>query len=86
MVKKTNSEKNGLRKGTWTPEEDKKLIAYVTRYGHWNWNLLPKFAGTSKSLILICLPSLHELVSLSHHHIRNYDHRVVCFTMNQIFI
>ncbi|XP_014499570.1 transcription factor MYB4-like [Vigna radiata var. radiata] len=48
MVKKTNSEKNGLRKGTWTPEEDKKLIAYVTRYGHWNWNLLPKFAGLER--------------------------------------
>jgi len=57
MVKYT-SEKSGLRKGTWTPEEDKKLIAYVTRYGHWNWNLLPKFAGTSKSLILSFLPSL----------------------------
>ncbi|XP_047169451.1 transcription factor MYB4-like [Vigna umbellata] len=48
MVKNTNSEKSGLRKGTWTPEEDKKLIAYVTRYGHWNWNLLPKFAGLER--------------------------------------
>jgi len=46
MVKCTFSEKSRLRKGTWTPEEDKKLSAYVTRYGHWNWNLLPKFAGT----------------------------------------
>ncbi|CAJ1956438.1 unnamed protein product [Sphenostylis stenocarpa] len=48
MVKTTYSNKSGLKKGTWTPEEDKKLIAYVTRYGHWNWKLLPKFAGLER--------------------------------------
>jgi len=69
MVKNTNSEKSGLRKGTWTPEEDKKLIAYVTRYGHWNWNLLPQFAGTSKSLNLLFFILNHH----HHHRIRNYD-------------
>jgi len=37
--------KSGIRKGTWTAEEDEKLIAYVTRYGCWNWRQLPKFAG-----------------------------------------
>ncbi|XP_027343340.1 transcription factor MYB13-like [Abrus precatorius] len=41
-------DKSGLRKGAWTPEEDKKLVAYVTRYGHWNWTLLPKFAGLER--------------------------------------
>ncbi|MED6132802.1 hypothetical protein PIB30_022266 [Stylosanthes scabra] len=41
-------EKSGMRKGTWTPEEDKKLVDYVTRYGHWNWKLLPKFAGLER--------------------------------------
>jgi hypothetical protein len=45
MVRTPYCDKNGLRKGTWTPEEDKKLIAYVTRYGCWNWRQLPKFAG-----------------------------------------
>ena len=34
-----------MKKGTWTPEEDRKLIAYVTKYGCWNWRQLPKFAG-----------------------------------------
>ncbi|CAN1365017.1 Transcription factor MYB41 [Linum perenne] len=38
-------DENGMRKGTWTAEEDKKLIDYVTRYGCWNWRQLPKFAG-----------------------------------------
>ncbi|WVZ01269.1 hypothetical protein V8G54_027338 [Vigna mungo] len=42
MVRTPCCDKNGLKKGSWTQEEDKKLIAYVTRYGHWNWRLLPK--------------------------------------------
>jgi myb proto-oncogene protein len=37
-----------MRKGTWTAEEDRKLIAYVTRYGCWNWRQLPKFAGLAR--------------------------------------
>ncbi|XP_058779985.1 transcription factor MYB14-like [Vicia villosa] len=48
MVRNTCGEKNGLRKGKWTPEEDNKLIAYVTRYGSWNWRQLPKFAGLER--------------------------------------
>lgn len=45
MVKSSCGDKNKLRKDKWTPEEDKKLVAYVTRYGGWNWRQLPKYAG-----------------------------------------
>ncbi|GKV29322.1 hypothetical protein SLEP1_g38259 [Rubroshorea leprosula] len=42
-------EKPFLKKGTWTPEEDNKLLAYIRRYGIWNWNEMPKYAGLSRT-------------------------------------
>eukprot|EP01018_Ginkgo_biloba_P021341 Gb_06719 [translate_table: standard] len=38
-------DKNGLRKGPWTPEEDQKLNDYIQRHGHGSWRALPKHAG-----------------------------------------
>ncbi|TVU15913.1 hypothetical protein EJB05_39456 [Eragrostis curvula] len=37
--------KVGLNKGSWTTEEDMRLIAYIQKYGHANWRALPKQAG-----------------------------------------
>ncbi|XP_042439140.1 transcription factor MYB10-like isoform X2 [Zingiber officinale] len=37
--------KVGLNKGSWTPEEDVRLIAYIQKHGHGNWRALPKHAG-----------------------------------------
>ncbi|PNY17982.1 MYB-related protein MYB 4-like [Trifolium pratense] len=48
MARTPICDKSGMRKGTWTAEEDRKLIAYVTRYGCWNWRQLPKFAGLAR--------------------------------------
>ncbi|KAI7749089.1 hypothetical protein M8C21_015580 [Ambrosia artemisiifolia] len=49
MRKGSGCDENGLKKGAWTEDEDMKLTAYIKRYGHWNWSLLPKFAGVSRS-------------------------------------
>ncbi|KAJ9700694.1 hypothetical protein PVL29_006154 [Vitis rotundifolia] len=38
-------DKMGLKKGPWTPEEDKILVAHVQKHGHGNWRALPKQAG-----------------------------------------
>ncbi|KAF8692888.1 hypothetical protein HU200_039246 [Digitaria exilis] len=38
-------EKMGLKRGPWTPEEDRVLVAHIERHGHSNWRALPKQAG-----------------------------------------
>jgi len=53
MARTPSCDKSGMRKGTWTAEEDRKLIAYVTRYGCWNWRQLPKFAGKYRTMFAI---------------------------------
>ncbi|XP_076956517.1 transcription factor MYB32-like [Bidens hawaiensis] len=48
MTRTPYVDKNGNKKGAWSKEEDNKLIAYVERYGHWNWSEIPKYAGVSR--------------------------------------
>ncbi|KAG2321282.1 hypothetical protein Bca52824_014495 [Brassica carinata] len=38
----------GLKKGAWTPEEDKKLVSYVNRHGEGGWRTLPEKAGLKR--------------------------------------
>ncbi|GLJ14068.1 hypothetical protein SUGI_0225110 [Cryptomeria japonica] len=38
-------EKTGLKKGPWTPEEDKVLVEYIQKNGHGCWRSLPRQAG-----------------------------------------
>ncbi|MED6171065.1 hypothetical protein PIB30_037181 [Stylosanthes scabra] len=45
MVRAPYFDANGIKKGAWSEEEDKRLIAYVERYGHPNWRQLPRLAG-----------------------------------------
>jgi hypothetical protein len=35
----------GLKKGSWTPEEDQKLLAYIEEHDHGSWQTLPPKAG-----------------------------------------
>lgn len=35
----------GLKKGPWTPEEDRKLLSYIQQFGHGSWRSLPTKAG-----------------------------------------
>ena len=39
------SEKVELKKGPWTPEEDKKLLDYIQLHGNGSWRTLPQNAG-----------------------------------------
>jgi len=37
--------KQKVKRGLWSPEEDEKLINYITTYGHGCWSSVPKLAG-----------------------------------------
>nr|XP_043631801.1 myb-related protein 308-like [Erigeron canadensis]XP_043631802.1 myb-related protein 308-like [Erigeron canadensis] len=40
--------KGEVKKGTWTPEEDKLLVDYITNNGHGTWRSFPKLAGLQR--------------------------------------
>lgn len=44
----TRIEEDGLKKGPWTPEEDRKLVDCIQKYGHGNWKVLPRLAGLNR--------------------------------------
>lgn len=37
--------KQKVKRGLWSPEEDEKLIKYITKHGHGSWSSVPKLAG-----------------------------------------
>ncbi|XP_024976572.1 transcription factor MYB80 [Cynara cardunculus var. scolymus] len=41
-------EKESVKKGQWTPEEDHKLSSYISQHGTRNWRLIPKNAGLQR--------------------------------------
>jgi myb proto-oncogene protein len=40
--------KEKVKRGLWSPEEDEKLINYITTHGQGCWSSIPKLAGTVK--------------------------------------
>ncbi|XP_044478422.1 transcription factor MYB80-like [Mangifera indica] len=41
-------EKESVKRGQWTPEEDNKLSSYIAQHGTRNWRLIPKNAGLQR--------------------------------------
>ncbi|WCJ28626.1 myb domain protein 67 [Euphorbia peplus] len=40
--------KQKVKRGLWSPEEDEKLVKYITTYGHGSWSSVPKLAGLQR--------------------------------------
>ncbi|KAF7850123.1 hypothetical protein BT93_L5824 [Corymbia citriodora subsp. variegata] len=38
-----------VKKGAWSAEEDEKLVAYIMRYGIWNWTHMAAPAGLART-------------------------------------
>ncbi|GMJ10477.1 myb domain protein 63, MYB DOMAIN PROTEIN 63 [Hibiscus trionum] len=38
-------DKDKVKRGPWSPEEDLRLITFIQKHGHENWRALPKQAG-----------------------------------------
>ncbi|KAM7266228.1 hypothetical protein ACFE04_004125 [Oxalis oulophora] len=38
-------DKDVVKRGSWSPDEDLKLVQYINQYGHGSWRTLPKNAG-----------------------------------------
>ncbi|XP_030550641.1 MYB-like transcription factor EOBI [Rhodamnia argentea] len=47
-VDKSDNKKT-VKKGAWTAEEDHKLVAYIKRYGIWNWTHMAEPAGLART-------------------------------------
>ncbi|XP_048553637.1 transcription factor MYB80-like [Triticum urartu] len=41
-------EKEKVKRGQWTDEEEDKLLSYIMQYGARNWRLIPKNAGLQR--------------------------------------
>ncbi|CAK8576997.1 unnamed protein product [Lathyrus sativus] len=41
-------DESGLKKGPWTPEEDRILVDHIQKHGHGSWRALPKLARLNR--------------------------------------
>ena len=58
-------DKEGLKKGPWTPEEDQILVDFIKKNGgHGSWRSLPKLAGLSVPTLWWYYFSSHCLMKL----------------------
>jgi len=54
-------DKSNVKRGLWTPEEDAKILAYVSNHGIGNWTSVPKKAGI---LVLILSNSMPTYINI----------------------
>lgn len=45
MVRPPCCDKQNVKKGLWSAEEDAKILEYVSKHGTGNWTAVPKRAG-----------------------------------------
>jgi len=45
MVRPPCCDKEGVKKGPWTPEEDLVLVSYIQEHGPGNWRAVPTRTG-----------------------------------------
>ena len=55
--------KQKLRKGLWSPEEDEKLLNYITKHGHGCWSSVPKLAGIYITILVSSL-SVYTIITI----------------------
>ncbi|KAL3632931.1 hypothetical protein CASFOL_025915 [Castilleja foliolosa] len=48
MANHTCCTKEKVKRGLWSPEEDKKLLNYIATHGHACWSTIPKLAGLQR--------------------------------------
>ncbi|KAL6568273.1 hypothetical protein OROHE_003957 [Orobanche hederae] len=48
MANHTCCTKQKVKRGLWSPEEDEKLINYITTHGHGCWSTVPRLAGLQR--------------------------------------
>ena len=77
MGRTTWFDDDGVKKGEWTVEEDRMLVAYINEYGLGDWRTLPKRAGINLYLrsiyAYILFVSLSKLRSIDSSFCRTKD-------------
>ncbi|XP_015967227.2 transcription factor MYB35-like [Arachis duranensis] len=48
MVRSQGYDKISVKRGVWSPEEDAKIVAFVSKHGPSNWTSVPKKAGLKR--------------------------------------
>nr|QSD99651.1 MYB family transcription factor [Melilotus albus] len=48
MMRTPSNDESGLKKGPWSPEEDKILVDHIQKNGHGSWRALPRLAGLNR--------------------------------------